>query len=208
MKSFLQVVVIAFLFISFLLSLPNITKERNFKTYTDEQLRKTATAKGLKAVPKSYEELLQIANKEDNPLTYEKISLGKELFFDTKLSKDNTISCATCHMISKNVDEKKVILNAITSKKEPNDIKDANNCVICHLSDESGTDRLSTAIGYKGATNPHHLNTMTILNSSLAKYFTWDGEVKSLEKQISNSIQSIHKMNINEDELIKKLTLD
>lgn len=106
MKSFLQVVVIAFLFISFLLSLPNITKERNFKTYTDEQLRKTATAKGLKAVPKSYEELLQIANKEDNPLTYEKISLGKELFFDTKLSKDNTISCATCHMISKNVDEK------------------------------------------------------------------------------------------------------
>ena len=44
---------------------------------------------------------------------------------------------------------------------------------------------------------------MTILNSSLAKYFTWDGEVKSLEKQISNSIQSIHKMNINEDELIK-----
>jgi cytochrome c peroxidase len=179
MKSFLQVVVIAFLFISFLLSLPNITKERNFKTYTDEQLRKTATAKGLKAVPKSYEELLQIANKEDNPLTYEKISLGKELFFDTKLSKDNTISCATCHMISKNVDEKKVILNAITSKKEPNDIKDANNCVICHLSDESGTDRLSTAIGYKGATNPHHLNTMTILNSSLAKYFTWDGEVKS-----------------------------
>ncbi len=208
MKSFLQVVVIAFLFISFLLSLPNITKERNFKTYTDEQLRKTATAKGLKAVPKSYEELLQIANKEDNPLTYEKISLGKELFFDAKLSKDNTISCATCHMISKNVDEKKVILNAITSKKEPNDIKDANNCVICHLSDESGTDRLSTAIGYKGATNPHHLNTMTILNSSLAKYFTWDGEVKSLEKQISNSIQSIHKMNINEDELIKKLTLD
>ncbi len=208
MKSFLQVVIIAFLFISFLLSLPNLTKERNFKTYTDEQLRKTATAKGLKAIPKSYEELLEIANKEDNPITYEKIALGKELFFDTNLSKDNTISCATCHMISKNPKEKKVILNAITSKKEPNDIKDANNCVICHLSDESGTDRLSTAIGYKGATNPHHLNTMTILNSSLAKYFTWDGEVKSLEKQISNSIQAIHKMNIKEDELIKKLTLD
>lgn len=208
MKSFLQVVIIAFLFISFLLSLPNLTKERNFKTYTDEQLRKTATAKGLKAIPKSYEELLEIANKEDNPITYEKIALGKELFFDTNLSKDNTISCATCHMISKNPKEKKVILNAITSKKEPNDIKDANNCVICHLSDESGTDRLSTAIGYKGTTNPHHLNTMTILNSSLAKYFTWDGEVKSLEKQISNSIQAIHKMNIKEDELIKKLTLD
>ena len=208
MKSFLQVVIVAFLFISFLLSLPNITKERNFKTYADEQLRKTATQKGLKAVPKSYEELVKVVDNEDNPMTHEKIALGKELFFDTKLSLDNTISCATCHMISKNPDEKKVILNAITSKKEPNDIKDANNCVICHLSDESGTDRLSTAIGYKGATNPHHLNTMTILNSSLAKYFTWDAEVKTLEKQISNSIQATHKMNLKEEELIKKLKLD
>jgi len=34
---------------------------------------------------------------EDNPLTAEKIELGKLLYFDTRLSKDNTISCATCH---------------------------------------------------------------------------------------------------------------
>lgn len=34
---------------------------------------------------------------EDNPLTPEKIALGKLLYFDTRLSKDNTISCATCH---------------------------------------------------------------------------------------------------------------
>jgi cytochrome c peroxidase len=111
-------------------------------------------------------------------------------------------------MISKNADDKKIILNAITSKKQPNDIKNANNCVVCHLSDESGTDRLSTAIGYKGATNPHHLNTMTILNSSLAKYLTWNGEIKTLEQQISNSIQAPHKMNIKADELVKKLKND
>jgi len=29
----------------------------------------------------------------------EKAKLGKKLFFDTKLSRDNTISCATCHII-------------------------------------------------------------------------------------------------------------
>ncbi len=34
---------------------------------------------------------------EDNPLTAEKIALGKALYFDTRLSKDGTISCATCH---------------------------------------------------------------------------------------------------------------
>lgn len=33
----------------------------------------------------------------DNPQTTLKIQLGKELYFDTRLSKDNTISCATCH---------------------------------------------------------------------------------------------------------------
>ena len=34
---------------------------------------------------------------EDNPQTPEKIALGKLLYFDTRLSKDGTISCATCH---------------------------------------------------------------------------------------------------------------
>jgi cytochrome c peroxidase len=33
----------------------------------------------------------------DNPQTALKISLGKQLYFDTRLSQDNTISCATCH---------------------------------------------------------------------------------------------------------------
>ena len=34
---------------------------------------------------------------EDNPLTPEKVRLGKQLFFDPRLSSDNTVSCATCH---------------------------------------------------------------------------------------------------------------
>jgi cytochrome c peroxidase len=34
---------------------------------------------------------------EDNPLSESKIALGKKLYFDARLSADNTISCATCH---------------------------------------------------------------------------------------------------------------
>jgi len=34
---------------------------------------------------------------DDNPMTQAKIDLGKLLYFDPRLSKDNTISCATCH---------------------------------------------------------------------------------------------------------------
>ena len=35
---------------------------------------------------------------KDNPLTAKKIELGRLLFFDKRLSKDNTIACASCHM--------------------------------------------------------------------------------------------------------------
>ncbi|MBN2291902.1 MAG: cytochrome-c peroxidase [Pirellulales bacterium] len=33
----------------------------------------------------------------DNPMTAAKIALGEKLYFDKRLSKDGTISCATCH---------------------------------------------------------------------------------------------------------------
>lgn len=34
---------------------------------------------------------------EDNPLTAEKIELGRRLFHDRRLSRDRSISCASCH---------------------------------------------------------------------------------------------------------------
>ncbi len=33
----------------------------------------------------------------DNPVTAPKVELGKHLYFDTRLSKDDTVSCASCH---------------------------------------------------------------------------------------------------------------
>jgi cytochrome c peroxidase len=35
---------------------------------------------------------------KDNPLTVEKVELGTLLFFDPRLSADNTVSCASCHI--------------------------------------------------------------------------------------------------------------
>jgi len=34
----------------------------------------------------------------DNPLTNEAVELGRRLFYDPRLSGDNTVSCATCHI--------------------------------------------------------------------------------------------------------------
>lgn len=44
--------------------------------------------------PKGLKELTVPA---DNPLTEAKIALGKQLYFDPRLSRDNTVSCASCH---------------------------------------------------------------------------------------------------------------
>jgi len=34
----------------------------------------------------------------DNPITTQKVELGRVLFFDKRLSNDNTIACANCHL--------------------------------------------------------------------------------------------------------------
>src|SRR5690242_10679928 len=33
----------------------------------------------------------------DNPITPAKVELGRQLFFDARLSADGSVSCATCH---------------------------------------------------------------------------------------------------------------
>ncbi len=38
-----------------------------------------------------------IKGLDANPLTRAKVELGRQLYFDTRLSSDNTISCASCH---------------------------------------------------------------------------------------------------------------
>jgi cytochrome c peroxidase len=38
---------------------------------------------------------------ENNPLTLEKIELGRKLFFDTRLSRTEAVSCSSCHEVKK-----------------------------------------------------------------------------------------------------------
>ncbi len=42
-------------------------------------------------------QLTQAVIPSDNPLTPKKIDLGQKLFFDGRLSADDTVACATCH---------------------------------------------------------------------------------------------------------------
>jgi cytochrome c peroxidase len=53
----------------------------------------------------------------DNPMTAEKVALGEKLFFDKRLSVDNTISCATCHDPATALAEANMVGIGIQNKK-------------------------------------------------------------------------------------------
>jgi len=53
---------------------------------------------------------------EDNPMTAAKVALGKQLYFDPRLSKDGTVSCATCHDPAKGWTDQLPVSTGVGSK--------------------------------------------------------------------------------------------
>ena len=54
---------------------------------------------------------------EDNPQTVEGVALGKKLFFDTALSADNTLACASCHVPQEGFSDARQFSVGITGEK-------------------------------------------------------------------------------------------
>jgi cytochrome c peroxidase len=54
---------------------------------------------------------------ETNPVTREKAALGKRLFFDKALSRDRTVSCATCHLPERAFTDDKPVAVGIAGRK-------------------------------------------------------------------------------------------
>ncbi len=134
------------------------------------RLRSLAKNSGLESVPKNYKELLKKLDTVENKLTPQKINLGRTLFFEPLLSKDETLTCASCHKLS-----------------------------------QGGDDNLPTAIGFGGRKNPKHLNSPTVLDSSLSKFLFWDGRARSVEEQAGGPIQAHFEMNLTPKELVQRL---
>lgn len=51
--------------------------------------------------PKVDPVLWQALVPEDNAMTPERVALGRKLYFETRLSRDGTVACATCHDVSR-----------------------------------------------------------------------------------------------------------
>ncbi len=60
---------------------------------------------GLKPIPSDKKELNKLIDNPKNPITKEKVELGKKLYFDPRLSKSGFISCNSCHNLSEGGDD-------------------------------------------------------------------------------------------------------
>jgi cytochrome c peroxidase len=53
---------------------------------------------------------------EDNAPTAERVALGRKLYFDARLSKDGTVSCATCHDVKRSFTDRRPVSEGIFGK--------------------------------------------------------------------------------------------
>ncbi len=60
---------------------------------------------GLMPIPASKTALLKLTDNPKNPITKAKVKLGKQLYFDPRLSRSGLISCNTCHNLSEGGDD-------------------------------------------------------------------------------------------------------
>lgn len=65
--------------------------------FASSSLETKAKNSGLKAIPESQLELLKLIDDKNDPITAEKVELGKKLYFEPRMSKSGIISCNTCH---------------------------------------------------------------------------------------------------------------
>jgi cytochrome c peroxidase len=98
-KLTISISVCAFMVLGLLMGLPSVEAQGRKAVGGEKPSQAPQTAQGeykLK-IPFGLEETAVVI-PADNPLTNEKVELGRMLFFDKRLSQDNTIACASCHL--------------------------------------------------------------------------------------------------------------
>jgi cytochrome c peroxidase len=78
--------------------------------YQLAELEKLMRGADVAEVPAGFDPLVwQAFVPTDNATTAQRVALGKKLYFDERLSKDATVSCATCHDVTRGfTDQRKV----------------------------------------------------------------------------------------------------
>ena len=118
-KLLLHPIVIAILILSFIFILPTLIPKKRVETLSDNALRTMALEGNMQPVPRDYNALLKIVDNPQNPLSRAKIALGKKLFFDNRLSRDESLNCASCHILNEGGDDNLPTAIGFHGRKNP-----------------------------------------------------------------------------------------
>lgn len=126
----------------------------------------------------------EIPFPNDNPITTDKVKLGKLLFFDPILSGNKDVACATCHHPEFNFAESLEISIGVNGKGfgSKRDFNFPNDIPFVKRNSQSILNTAYNGINNQGKTNPKK-----------AQMF-WDLRTESLEKQSLEPIKAFEEM--------------
>lgn len=112
----------------------------------------------LEKAKEHFAPLPEAADNPRNPITEEKVTLGRMLYFDKRLSKAGDIACATCHVLDQyGIDPR-----------------------------EADGKRMATSLGHQGQEGDR--NSPSVYNAGLFIRQFWDGRAADLEEQAKGPI--------------------
>ena len=166
--------------------------------YQKEKAARLEKARRLEKLSKVDALPLEFKTPADNPISEQKIELGRMLFFDPILSGNKDVACATCHHPSNGYAELRDVSIGVNGKglslnrafNEPNTIP---------LGKRNAHTILNTAF--------NGMNTANKYVPEEAPMF-WDNRIKSLEGQALEPIKSFDEMRgtrYEEDEILDEV---
>lgn len=116
--------------------------------------------------------LPKVAETPTNPITEEKVTLGRMLYFDPRLSKNDDVSCATCHDL----------------EHYGIDIRETNGV------------RNKTSLGHGGQAGERNAPTVYDAGFHFAQF--WDGRARDLEEQAKGPVLNPVEMAMPDDKAV------
>ncbi|NQT87165.1 cytochrome-c peroxidase, partial [bacterium] len=83
----------------------------------EQELDKLLSDTDVSEVPEGFDPVVWAAFvPKDNATTAKRVALGRKLYFDKRLSKDGTVSCATCHDVTRGFTDQRKTSEGIGGK--------------------------------------------------------------------------------------------
>jgi len=89
----------------FITQLPQFFEFHHEYKLDDNALRKKALDLNINPIPTHFSEASKLLTIKNGEILHDEIALGQKLFNETLLSKNNDISCATCHKLKEGGDD-------------------------------------------------------------------------------------------------------